>query len=501
MISFELIAVIALVILAFGDLVVGVINDAVNFLNSAIGSKVTSQKVIFIVASIGIIFGATFSDGIIEVARNGIFHPTAFSVSEVITIFAAVALADIILLDFYSTFGLPTSTTVSVVFELLGAALIMALWKTGDFTDAWTVINGDSATKIIVGIVLSVGIAFMAGLIAQFITRLLFTFDYKKRLKSFGFLWSGAALTCLVFFILIKGGSHATFMTDSLKEWVANNTKLILGVSFLGFSAFSWLSIRLNKNILKFIVLIGTASLAMAFAGNDLANFIGVSVGGVNAYLRADLAGKLPTPTWVVVIAGLVMSGALFISKKAQTVTKTTIDLSSHSKEVKGSWGNNIIFVKIVDLVTFLFELIKKIIPGSILNWMNSRWHRSKAHQDDEKAFDLLRASVNLMVAAAVISYATSQKLPLSTTYVTFMVAMGSALGDGAWRKDCGPSRIAGVLAVIAGWFGTALGAFVLAGIAVSILYFTKSYGLIGLLLVVILSTYKLMHVHKRKTA
>lgn len=500
--NFELLAVIALVVLAFGDLIVGVINDAVNFLNSAIGAKVAKRTVILSVAAIGIIIGSTFSDGIIEVARKGIFYPSFFDTTEVIIIFTAVAIADVILLDLYSTFGLPTSTTVSVVFELLGAALAMALWKTGNLGDAWEVINHASASKIILGIVLSVGIAFTVGLIVQFITRLIFTFDYKDRLKKWGFLWSGVALTSLVFFLLLKGAKHATFMTPEIKDWVSANTTLIITACFIFFSAISAILIKNRANILKIIVLIGTASLAMAFAGNDLANFIGVSVAGVNAFLGADLTGKLPTPSWVLLLAGLIMTFALFTSKKARTVTRTEINLASHEKDVKSQWKERFFITKLANLVTFIFDIVKRIIPKKGREWISSRWQEQKNSTKDKGShFDLIRASVNLMVAAAVISYATSQKLPLSTTYVTFMVAMGTALADGAWKRDCGPSRLAGVLAVISGWFGTALIAILMAATAVSVLYLTNIYGLIGLTTLVLFLAIKLARVHTRRKA
>ena len=270
MTSFDLLAVIALVTLAFGDLMVGVANDAVNFLNSAIGAKAAKLRTILIVSGIGLIIGATFSDGIIEVARNGIFNPSFFTAHEAILIFTAVAITDIVLLDVYSTFGLPTSTTVSVVFELFGAALVLALVMTGNLTEAWAAINSDSAVKIITSILLSIGIAFIVGILVQFVTRLLFTFHYEKRMKSWGFLWSGIALTSLMFFILIKGGAHASFITDNTMDFIHANVLSILGVMFVFFSVLSFILIKMGTNMLKVIILIGTGALAMAFAGNDL---------------------------------------------------------------------------------------------------------------------------------------------------------------------------------------------------------------------------------------
>ncbi|MBT3865288.1 hypothetical protein HOE67_02620 [Candidatus Peregrinibacteria bacterium] len=498
--SFELLAVICLVILAFGGLIVGVVNDAVNFLNSAIGAKVSSRKVIMIIAGIGIIIGATFSDGIIEVARKGIFYPEFFSLHEAIILFAAVAFANVILLDLYSTFGLPTSTTVAVVFGLLGSASTLAFWKMGSFEEAWTVINSTSAIKIIIGIVMSIGIAFVAGLIGQFITRLTFTFDYKERFKRWGFLWSSVALTSLLFFILFKGGKHATFMTDDVKNWIDTNLWQILAVSFAFFAGLSQVLIRKELNILKFIVLIGTASLAMAFAGNDLANFIGVSVAGVNAYLGADLSGTLPTPAWVLILSGLVMAIAIFTSKKAKTVTKTEINLTSHEKDAKTHWKSNPLLEKLTNLIIFIHKTFSKIIPKRGRAAIASRWARNHDHNGDGAAFDLLRASVNLMIAAAVISFATSKKLPLSTTYVTFMVAMGTSLADKAWTRECAPYRISGVLTVIGGWFITALLIFLISGATVTVLYFTEAYGLIALTVMLSFAVYKLFHLHDRRS-
>lgn len=493
--SFELLAIICLVALAFGDLIVGVVNDAVNFLNSAIGAKVASRRVIMTVACVGVIIGVTFSDGIIEVARKGIFSPEFFTNHEAILIFTAVAITDIILLDLYSTFGLPTSTTVSIVFELFGAALMLAFWKMGGFTEAWGVINSSSAIKIIVGILLSVGVSFAIGFIAQFITRMIFTFDYRQRLKRYGFLWSGVALTALVFFILIKGSKNATFMTPEIQSWIAGNTLTILIASFVVFSLISFILIRRGVKILKLIVLIGTGSLAMAFAGNDLANFIGVSVAGMHAFFGADLSGTLPTPTWVLILAGLIMSAAMIYSKKARTVVNTSLNLASHEKGVKDHWRPNIFVNKLTNIVIFFGSLI----PLRIRNWVSGRLAGDHHGSEFNSDFDKIRAAVNLMVAAAIISYATSKKLPLSTTYVTFMVIMGTSLADGAWDRDSAPHRIAGVLTVVGGWFLTAIVAFVFAGIMVTVLYFGETVGLIFLMALVFLSVWKLFHVHKRR--
>jgi len=499
--SFELFAVIALVVFAGWDLIVGVVNDAVNFLNSAIGAKAASRITIMIVASLGMIIGATFSDGIIEVARKGIFTPSFFSTGEVITIFLGVVLADIILLDLYSTFGLPTSTTVSVVFELFGAALIMGFWKFGNFEEAWQVINSASAIKIILGILLSVAVAFVVGLVVQFFTRLLFTFDYKSRLESWGFLWCGVALTALMYYILIEGGKHANFLSASFKSALQTNVWQIALGMFVGFSVLSFLLIKRRVNILKFIILLGTAGLAMSFAGNDLANFIGPSVAGVNAYLGADLAGSLPTPTWVLLGAGIVMSLAMSFSKKARTVTETEVSLGSHNEKDVQRWKPTIFAQKLVVIVTFVHGVVVSILPKKFINWMSKRWVTPKTHGERGESFDLIRASVNLMVSAAIISYATAQKLPLSTTYVTFIVAMATSLADRAWGKDCAANRVTGVFSVVGGWFFTAAMAITMAAIMTSLVFWARGYGLVFAVLIVGTMGYKLFRVHERRLA
>lgn len=498
--TFQLLAVITLIVLALGSLMVGVVNDAVNFLNSAIGAKAAPKRIIMAVAAVGVLIGATFSDGIIEVARKGIFHPEFFTLNEAIIIFTGAIIANIILLDLFSTFGLPTSTTVSIVFALFGAALSTALLKVGDWDAAWEAINSSSAMKIILGILLSVGLAFAIGVVAQFITRLVFTFNYGRRFKRWGFLWAGIALSALVFFILIKGGKHATFMTDDLQEWVSTHTLTIMAVSFVVFALLSKILIWLKVNVLKFIILIGTGSLAMAFAGNDLANFIGVTVAGVNAYLGADLSGKLPTPTWVLLVAGAVMVFALYTSRKSKTVIRTEINLASHEKDVVHSWRANLFAEKLTQAVTFSFDWVGRVMPKRTRGWIAGRFKKKASWDDGEKrAYDLMRASVNLMVAAAVISYATSHKLPLSTTYVTFMVAMGTSLADGAWDRSCAPARITGVLTVVSGWFMTAFIIFFLAAGTSAVLYLAEGYGLMTLLVVLAFIVYKLLHIHDKR--
>lgn len=495
--SFELLAVFALVLLAVGNLTVGVVNDATNFLNSAIGSKVSSRRIIMLVSVIGIIIGATFSDGIIEVARKGIFRPEFFSANEALMIFTAVAMTDILLLDFYSTFGLPTSTTVSLVFELFGAALALAILKTGGIATAWSAINSESAMKIITGIILSVVFAFIIGLFTQFFTRLFFTFNYEERMRKWGFLWSGLALTCLFSFIILIGGKHASFMTSSLQNFISVNLNTILFSLFVAFSLFSLILIKLRVNILKIIVLIGTGALALAFAGNDLANFIGVSVGGVHAYINSNLTGSLPTPTWVLLGAGMIMSVAMMISKKARTVNNTAVSLASHNEKTLKKWDANLFMHRLAMIIVFLSTLPMKIMPTILRKKIAARINKFDKGKGAD--YDLLRAGVNLMVSAALISWATAQKLPLSTTYVTFIVAMATALADGAWTKDCAPTRVAGVLMVISGWFMTAILAIVATGITISVLFFLRTAGLLLMSGFIVLVIFSLTKIHFKR--
>jgi hypothetical protein len=343
---------------------------------------------------------------------------------------------------------------------------------------------------------LSVGIAFSVGLIAQFLTRLFFTFEYKSRMERWGFIWSGAALMSLFYFILIKGGAHASYMTPEIKAWIASNTFWVMFGGFVFFSIVSLALIRMKINILKIIILIGTGALAMAFAGNDLANFIGVSVAGVHAFLGADLSGDLPTPSWILLLAGVIMVISITTSRKAKTVINTSVDLASHDKNDVCHWKKSLFVEKLSALVVYIYDLVMKMMPGRLRNWFLKRFAVSNLKDRNGASFDLVRAAVNLIISAALISYATFQKLPLSTTYVTFMVAMGTALADGAWGRDCAPYRITGVLTVVSGWFFTAFIAFVMAGIMVSVLFIAKIWGLIGAAVVVVFLIYKLSHIH-----
>ncbi len=496
--------IVALLIgLAIFDLMVGVSNDAVNFLNSSIGSRVAPKHVIFIIASLGILAGVTFSNGMMEVARKGIFQPQLFLMPELIAIFLAVMLADILLLDLFNTFGLPTSTTVSIVFELLGAAVAISLVKIYSngqgFEELANYINTAKALAIISGILMSVVIAFFCGAIAQFFSRLVFTFDYLPKLKRYGGIWGGISLSIITFFILIKGAKGTSFLTPETVFWIKHNTLTILTYNFLIFGVIFQLLATFTKiNILKPIVLTGTFALAMAFAANDLVNFIGVPLAGMESYLLAaassdplgitmeGLQKKVHTNTFLLLAAGAIMVITLWFSKKARTVTRTEINLSRQDEGAE-RFGSFALSRGIVGLTTSFFDMTKIIVPVTVRNKIAKRFDPPAPDHIDgkEPAFDLLRASVNLIVASAVVSYATSMKLPLSTTYVTFMVAMGTSLADLAWGKESAVYRVTGVLIVVGGWFCTALTAFSMAFLFAIAIIYLKLYAVSGLLILV----------------
>lgn len=479
---------IAITVLAVVDIVVGVSNDAINFLNSAIGSKAISVRTIMIVASLGIFIGAVFSSGMMEVARKGIFIPSQFEFGEIMLIFMAVMITDILLLDFFNTLGLPTSTTVSIVFNLLGAAVVMSLIKiyTSDsqtFADIGNYINTETAFTIISGILLSVIIAFTVGAFVQWVSRLIFTFNYEKRIKNFGIMFGGLALTAITYFIFLKGLKGTPYY-DELSGMVEGNETIIIIGSFVFWTLFSYIFEKLTKKtVLLFVIAVGTFGLALAFSGNDLVNFIGVPMaayhsyeawvaGGMDATMSmAVLSKKVPAEPLLLFIAGGIMVLTLWFSKKAKTVAETEISLSRQG-ETHEKFEPNRLSRSVVKGTTQLSNYFSVIIPASIQNRLDKSFTKSdnlltKDQSMDAPAFDLIRASVNLMVAGVLIAIATSMKLPLSTTYVTFMVAMGTSLADRAWGRESAVYRVAGVLNVIGGWFGTAIGAFFASGIVV----------------------------------
>jgi phosphate/sulfate permease len=486
--SFYLILVVVLFALAASDLVVGVANDAVNFLNSAVGSKSAPKWMIFTMAAIGVFIGASFSNGMMEVARKGIFHPDMFFFSEIMIVFLAVMITDVIMLDTFNALGLPTSTTVSVVFELLGSAVAVAAVKIkmaggSIFLELSQYINSDKALAIITGILVSVVIAFTVGAIVQYIARVIFTFNYRQPMKYFGAVYGGLAITAITYFILVKGISDSMFADiklengETLSAWIDSHTSIVILTSFVGWAilmqALQWI---FNIKILKVVVLIGTFALAMAFAGNDLVNFIGVPLAGFSSFkawvaggqLSPDsfsmgmLSGKVDTPEYMLLIAGLIMIATLVFSKKAHNVIATSVDLSRQSEGTE-KFDSSPLARVLVRSTTRFNKKLKKIIPQQVLHTLDSRFAPSNyinPNDADPPAFDKIRASVNLVVASILIALGTSLKLPLSTTYVTFMVAMGTSLSDRAWDRDSAVFRVSGVMAVIGGWFLTAIIAF-----------------------------------------
>jgi len=502
--SLYVLIVLILMTLAIIDLMVGVSNDAVNFLNSAIGSKVAKYRTILIIASAGILMGCLFSSGMMEIARNGIFNPTFFTFETIMIVFMAVMITDIILLDFYNSLGLPTSTTVSLIFELLGAALITGLliaFDKGMGIETWrTIINYSSAITIIVGIFLSVFLSFIVGSIIQHIARIIFTFNFKDNLRKYGAIFSGIAITTIVYFLLIKGVKGSSLVTDAQVKWVLANTGIILIVSVIFWSIFIQIIMWWKKiNPLKIIVLLGTFSLAMAFAGNDLVNFIGVSVAGLlsfeawqssgvaaNEFNMGILNEKIVTPTWILMAAGLIMTVTLWINAKSKKVTETEVSLGRQD-EGDEKFRPNFISRSLVGSAMWMGQGIQRVIPERInlilaYRFRKENMDQAALQQNPEKpSFDLIRASINLIVSSALIAYGTSQKLPLSTTFVTFMVAMGSSFADQAWGRESAVYRVAGVMNVIAGWLITAVVALLTSGIFAFVMYHTGVIGMLAL--------------------
>ena len=494
-----LLMIIALAILAVADLVVGVSNDAVNFLNSAIGSKAISFKTVVIIASVGVAVGAIFSSGMMEVARKGIFNPGEFMFNEIMIIFMAVMITDILLLDFFNTIGMPTSTTVSIVFELLGASVAISLIKIGhaggNFSDLVNYINTSKATEIIVGILLSVVVAFSIGALVQWFARLLLSYNFEKKAIWVGAIFGGIALTSITYFIFLKGLKGTSYASNNydilggatMKDFLENNVLIILAVSSVFWSLLSFVLISfLKTNIYKLIIIVGTFALALAFAGNDLVNFIGVPVAAFNAFqawvdsgLAADnfpmtvLAEKVPTNNWLLFGAGMIMVLTLWFSSKAKNVVKTSLDLSSQG-ETEERFQPNFLSRGFVRTAIGMSQMSSYILPESWQAKIDKQFEPKQIPKNvktaDLPAFDMVRAAVNLMVAAVLISIATSWKLPLSTTYVTFMVAMGTSLADRAWGAESAVYRVAGVLNVIGGWFFTAFSAFTAAALVAYLL-------------------------------
>ena len=514
------IMLIVLGVLAVIDLIVGVSNDAVNFLNSSIGSKAVSFKTTMIVASFGVLVGALFSSGMMEIARSGIFIPSMFSFNDVMIIFLAVMITDILLLDVFNSIGLPTSTTVSIIFELLGAAVCLALYKIymsdDSFDTLGNYINTKKASTIVYSILLSVILSFSLGSFVQYISRLIFTFHYEKKLKYFGAIFGGVAISAITFFILIKGLKGVSFISKEQFAWIDANQFLILGANFIVFTLLSQLLISYFKiNILKVIIIIGTFALALAFAGNDLVNFIGVPIAAFNSYeifngsgvsgddfMMGALANDdIVAPFYFLLLAGVVMVVTLWTSKKAKSVIETGVNLSRQG-EGDEKFTPNTTSRFIVRSGVYMGDGINYFLPKKLQIKIDSRFEnieKSTKRSDNEPAFDMVRASVNLMVASILIAIGTSMKLPLSTTYVTFMVAMGTSFADRAWDRESAVYRIAGVFKVINGWLFTALIAFLMAFLMAFILKVGEIYAFVGLLLFLGIMLYRSSRKHKQK--
>ena len=475
--------VIFLFVLAVFDLIVGVSNDAVNFLQSAVGAKAASFKTVLFIAGIGVFIGASLSNGMMDIARHGIYQPEHFYFAEIMCILLAVMLTDVVLLDVFNTMGMPTSTTVSMVFELLGGTFALALIKVhgSDTLGFGDLINTDKALSVIMGIFLSVAIAFFFGMLVQWLARVVFTFNYTKKMKYSIGIFGGIAATSIIYFMLIKGLKDSSFMTPENKQWIQDNTTLLIGCFFVFFTLLMQVLHWRKVNVFKVVVLLGTFALALAFAGNDLVNFTNGAAAGPDGFLMGSLLGPAKTPWYFLIGAGVIMVYSLCTSKKAHNVIKTSVDLSRQD-EGEESFGSTPIARTLVRFSMTIANGLSKTMPESSKRWIETRFRKDEAIIADGAAFDLVRASVNLVLAGLLIALGTSLKLPLSTTYVTFMVAMGTSLADRAWGRDSAVFRITGVLSVIGGWFITAGAAFTICFFVALIIYFGGTVAIIALI-------------------
>lgn len=508
--------IIFLFVLAVFDLIVGVSNDAVNFLNSAVGARAASFKTILFIAGIGIFIGASLSNGMMDIARHGIYQPEHFYFAEIMCILLAVMLTDVVLLDVFNSMGMPTSTTVSLVFELLGGTFALSLIKVhnSDTLGLGDLINTDKALSVIMAIFVSVAIAFFFGMLVQWTARVVFTFNYKKKMKYNIALFGGIAATSIIYFMLIKGLKDSSFMTPDNKHWIQENTWMLITVFFVSFTILMQVLHWLKVNVFKVVVLMGTFALALAFAGNDLVNFIGVPLAGfssfmdytangagnANGFLMTSLLGPAKTPWYFLIGAGAIMVYALCTSKKAHAVIKTSVDLSRQD-EGEETFGSTPIARTVVRISMTLANSICRIMPENTKQWFNSRFRKDEAIIADGAAFDLVRASVNLVLAGLLIALGTSLKLPLSTTYVTFMVAMGTSLADRAWGRDSAVYRITGVLSVIGGWFITAGAAFTICFFVALVLHYGGNISIIALIALAVFILIRSQVMYKKRKA
>ena len=487
--SIYLCIVVFLLCLAIFDLFVGVSNDAVNFLQSAVGAKVAKYRTVMIIASCGVVLGAVMSTGMMDVARHVIMTPSHFSFEEVMVIFLAVMVTDVIVLDIFNTLGMPTSTTVSLVFELLGGTFILAMIKVlGDSSlDYGMLLNSDKALQVIIAIFVSVALSFVFGVIVMWLSRLVFTFNYKKHSRYSIAIFGGIAFTALAYFIFMKGMGKSPYLPENIREYIDGNISILLLYTFIGSTILMEVLHLMKINIFKFVVLMGTFALAMAFAGNDLVNFIGVPLAGLDSYndYMANANGAAPgafmmtslmesakTPAIYLLLAGVVMIIAMTTSKKAQNVIKTSVDLSRQD-EGDEMFGSSRAARSIVRLSQDTSAFVINAMPTGLRKWLGTRFNTTEmVLEDDKAAFDVVRAAVNLVIASMLITIGTNYKLPLSTTYVTFMVAMGTSLADRAWSRESAVFRVTGVLSVIGGWFITAGVAFLACALVALLMYY-----------------------------
>ena len=510
-----LVIVAFLLCLAIFDLFVGVSNDAVNFLNSAIGAKVAKFRTVLIVASAGVAIGAVMSSGMMDVARHGIMQPSNFSFYDVMTIFLAVMVTDVIILDIFNTLGMPTSTTVSLVFELLGGTFILAAIKiAGDPSLSFgDLLNTDKALSVIVAIFVSVAIAFVFGIVVQWLSRIVFTFNYRKHSRWSIAIFGGIAFTALSYFIFLKGMGKSRFIAEDTRMWIENNMTALIIYTFIGSTIVMEIIHLLKVNVFKFIVLMGTFALAMAFAGNDLVNFIGVPLAGLDSYqdfiansnsvgatnyMMDSLNGSAQTPPLFLLAAGVIMIIAMATSKKARNVIKTSVDLSRQD-EGDEMFGSSRVARGVVRITQDSSSSITQMLPVGLRRWIDSRFNKQEAELNDGAAFDVVRAAINLVLASMLITIGTNYKLPLSTTYVTFMVAMGSSLADRAWSRESAVFRVTGVISVIGGWFITAGVAFATCALVCLVIFYGGALAKVLLMALVIFLLIRSNRNYKRK--
>lgn len=515
--TFYLFLVVFLGVLAIFDLSVGVSNDAVNFLNASIGSKAASFRVIMIVAATGILVGAALSNGMMDIARHGIYQPQYFYFSEIMCILVAVMLTDVVVLDIFNSLGMPTSTTVSLVFELLGGTVAYSMVKiindSQGILEIGHLMNTDKALTVILGIFISVAIAFFFGMLVQYISRLIFTFNYKKTAKYFIGIFGGIAATSIVYFMLIKGLKSSPIFSGPFADYILSHTGTVVLYCFIGFTILMQILHWLHINVFKVIVLMGTFALALAFAGNDLVNFIGVPLVGYSAYsdfmaqhgtvspdsfLMTSLQGSAKTPWYFLLGSGIIMVIALLTSKKAQNVVKTSVDLARQS-DGEENFGTSPVARVLVRVCMNSAKTITHIVLIPVKEWVESRFNNNEMILDNGAAFDLVRASVNVVLSGLLIALGTSLKLPLSTTYVAFMVAMGSSLADRAWGRESAVYRITGVLSVIGGWFITAGAAFTICFIVTLIIYAGGTAAIVAMVILAIFSLVRSQLIYKKK--